>query len=54
MINRDFVNIKVKDRFHQDYELTSTEKKFALLSSLILVIECLFGLFYWMLHIAMR
>ena len=54
MTNKDFVNVKIKDRFHNDYELTKGEYYFALFSALILILEGFGSLFYWMLLIATR
>jgi len=46
LINQDFVNKEIKDKFHQHYQLTPSERLFALISSLILIINIVFGLFY--------
>lgn len=54
MTDKDFVNIKIKDRFHKDYELTDSEIKFALFCTYFVILGGLFGLFYWMLQIATR
>lgn len=54
MTNKDYVNVKIKDRFHNDYELTDSEIKFAIFCTSIVVLGGLFGLFYWILHIATR
>ena len=54
MTNKDFVNVKIKDRFHKDYELTDSEIKFALFCTYFVILGGLFGLFYWMLQIATR
>lgn len=54
MTNKDFVNVKIKDRFHKDYELTDSEIKFALFCTFVLSFGCLFGLFFWMFEVATR
>lgn len=54
MTNKDFVKIKTKDRFRNDYQLTDSEVKFALFCTFIVVFSSLFGLFYWILQIATR
>ena len=54
MTNKDFVNVKTKDRFRNDYQLTDSEVKFALFCTFIVVFSSLFGLFYWILQIATR
>lgn len=54
MTDKDFVNMKIKDRFHKDYELTDSEIKFALFCTYFVILGGLFGLFYWMLQIATR
>ena len=54
MTNKDFVNVKTKDRFRNDYLLTDSEVKFALFCTFIVVFSSLFGLFYWILQIATR
>lgn len=53
MTNRDFVKTerRLKDRFHNDYQLTHSEIQFALLCTFILIIGGLFGFFYWILQI---
>lgn len=54
MTNRDFVKTerRLKDRFHNEYQLTHSEIQFALLCTFILIIGGLFGFFYWILQIA--
>ena len=54
MTNKDFVNVKTKDRFRNDYQLTESEVKFTLFCTFIVVFSSLFGLFYWILQIATR
>lgn len=54
MTNRDFINIKIKDRFHKDYKLTEGEIIFAIFCTRILIVFGYFGLFQWMLQIATR
>lgn len=54
MTNKDFVNVKIKDRFHKDYELTNSKIKFALFCTFVLSFGCLFGLFFWMFEVATR
>lgn len=54
MTNRDFINIKIKDRFHKDYKLTAGEIIFAIFCTRILIVFGYFGLFQWMLQIATR
>ncbi|WP_411598970.1 hypothetical protein [Gilliamella sp. CG13] len=41
MTNRDFVKMKIKDRFHPDYQLTNSEINFSFIGIFILI---LFGL----------
>jgi hypothetical protein len=52
MTNKDFVNGKIKNKFHINYVLTKGEYYFALFSALILLSGNLFMLFHWMLQIA--
>ncbi|MCX8711690.1 hypothetical protein J3U57_04020 [Gilliamella sp. B3464] len=37
MINRDFINIKTKNRFDKDYQLTKHEIRFIYFANLILI-----------------
>lgn len=54
MTNRDFVKVKTKDRFHNDYQLSDSEIKFTLFCTFIVALSSMFGLFYWILQIATR
>jgi hypothetical protein len=54
MTNKDFVKIKTKDRFHNDYRLTDSEVKFALFCTAMVLLSVILGLFYMTLSIATR